>query len=192
MTGADIIDALQSVTPIELWDLFGSMMAYPIANNEYGLLEVTASGVEIRPVVNPGGTANRVAMWDATGDFVPAQFDAAIVALSTGQTDITITSFGEKDIATTSATKALILSPTGGNMTIDQVTGLTLGRVIPGYMLQDTTNRTVGLAGTTNAAAEAGALTMPTGSGAIGAFVLEGMLGAGGTVVPTFRKRVLA
>lgn len=130
--------------------------------------------------------ANRSFGWDGSNAPIARTPAEQLVASATGYAAVSVTGSGEVDIAVTAATSVVRIAPTG-NMTIDDVTGLLLGQALLVCLKQDTSDRTLALAGGTNCVLrDAGALSMPAGSGAIAHALLVGEDNGSGTVVPAF------
>lgn len=154
---------------------------------EQAKLEALPSDVDVFEVA--------ASLWIVSNDSDPAELEgignaSALIRAATGFSNLSVTGTGEKDIAVTAATNAIVITPVAGNITIDDVTGLTYhNQSIGVFLVQDTSDRTVTLAVGTNAVlADADALDIPSGSGSRGRALLVADYGAGGTIVPTFYK----
>lgn len=125
----------------------------------------------------PLGDLDRVLGVDAAGAAKLGRVSEIVTAPTTG----------EIDIAVTSSTTLVLIGPATGNITIDQISGLRMGQVVPIMFVQGASAYTIGLAGTSNAVEhDAGAtFTVEAGSGARTGFFVEGRWSAGGVVQPT-------
>lgn len=194
------INSVSALSRLERWlDVPASGAARTVTFSAFtNKGNVGSGGVSI-----PDGDIGRFGMWSDGTDsyvwfqgflesgYVPSPTRAIEnVALEAAKAVVSITGSGEKDIAVDANTSYVYITPTGGNMTIDDVTGLVAGQVVNIFLKQDTSNRTVSLAAGTNCVLlDANALDMPTGSGSRTRAVLIGDLATNGTtVVPSFRK----
>lgn len=185
LTGAEIISGVNE-EDAAVRRGFLSSLAEDI-DNDTALCKVDGEVVGREFLAAPG-VIDAFWTFNGSGNYEAVPFAAAIALLSGARSAVTTSGSGEKDITVTPATSYLVISPTG-NMTIDQVDGLPVGATLYGVLVQDSSDRTLGLAGTSNAElGDDDALDMPSGSGARRDFMVVGRSGSGGSVVPTFYR----
>ncbi|HRP25347.1 hypothetical protein [Thauera sp.] len=152
-----------------------------------GAVAVDDGEVVKKPIFDTTGATNCSWGFDAAGDFWLPTYAETLTALASVAATVPVTGSGEKDVTVTAATTNIRIAPTGGNMTIDQVTGLYMGQAINVTLVQDSTDRTLALAGGSNAVlGHADALDMPSGSGEVARGLLVGMDDGTGAIVPHF------
>lgn len=154
-----------------------------------GALIQRTKGEEFARRLGEAAENNMTLGTDGSGVEIQRTRAEQVTDLANAAAVVTVTGAGEQDITVTAATTAIRISPTG-NMTIDDVIGMAyVGQTILVTLKQDTTNRTLALAGGTNCAlAQAAAITMPLGSGAVAWATLVAKDNGAGTIVPTFFK----
>ncbi|HRP26506.1 hypothetical protein [Thauera sp.] len=152
-----------------------------------GVTVVTDGALVSLPYATSSGATNRSWGFDAAGNFWLPTYAETLTALASVVATVSVTGSGEQDVTVTAATTNIRIAPTGGNMTIDQVTGLYMGQAINVTLVQDSTDRTLALAGGSNAVlGHADALDMPSGSGEVARGLLVGMDDGTGAIVPHF------
>lgn len=152
-----------------------------------GVTVVTDGALVSLPYATSSGVTNRSWGFDDSGNFWLPTYAETLTALASVAATVPVTGSGEKDVTVTAATTNIRIAPTGGNMTIDQVTGLYMGQAINVTLVQDSTDRTLALAGGSNAVlGHDDALDMPSGSGEVARGLLVGMDDGTGAIVPHF------